>query len=393
MLAALPALPACGLRVLEWRLNHKRAGQAHKTSMTAFQQFADAARPVARASVIVLLYFSLLAHASRGENALVPPLPPDRLPAELPIDLIPLGLDANRPIPADNQLTAERVRLGRKLFFDPILSADGSLACASCHDPEHGFAGREAIAVGLRGGKGTRNAPSLLNRAYAASLFWDGRAATLETQALGPIENPLELGSPLADALARLAAEPSYRDAFSLAYEGGITAENLARALASFERVLLSGASPVDRFLAGEVSALSDAQRQGLWLFESRGRCWRCHGGHNYTDEQFHNTGVAWRQSPPDPGRHQVTGEENDRGRFKTPSLRGVAETAPYMHDGSLGTLREVVEFYNQGGGQDPNRDPHIAPLGLTAEQVGYLVEFLGALSGPAVGESHAPLE
>ncbi|HUY32833.1 MAG TPA: cytochrome c peroxidase [Pirellulales bacterium] len=324
----------------------------------------------------------VMSGAGGAEPNRAPPLPKDTLPAELPLDAVPLGLARDRPSPDDNRLTTERVRLGRKLFFDPVLSADGTVACASCHDPAHGFAHDSPRAVGIQGKVGTRNAPSLLNRAYGASFFWDGRAGTLEAQSLEPIVNPVELGSQLSDVLARLRADAQYRDAFDVAYEEGVTADNLGRALAAFERVLLSGDSPVDRFQAGDAAALTDVQRQGLWVFESRGRCWRCHHGPNYTDEALHNTGIAALQTDPDPGRHAVTRDEADRGRFKTPSLRGVARSGPYMHDGSFATLDDVVAFYNRGGGKNPRLDPAITPLDLTPREVESLVEFLKALDG-----------
>ncbi len=311
-----------------------------------------------------------------------PPLPKDPLPLELPLDTVPLGLARNRPVPDDNRLTTERVQLGRKLFFDPMLSDDCTVGCASCHDPAHGFANQAPRAVGMHGKVGRRNAPSLLNRAYGTSFFWDGRAATLEAQALQPIANPLELGSQVSDVVARLGNDAEYREAFAAAYEGGVTAENLGRALAAFQRVLLSGDSAVDRFQAGDASALTDSQRQGLWVFESRGRCWRCHHGPNYTDEAYHNTGVAALQAEPDPGRFAASGDEADQGRFKTPSLCGGSQSGPYLHDGSQATIRDVADFYNRGGGKNPRLDPAIAPLGLTSQEVESLVEFLEALEG-----------
>ncbi len=308
-------------------------------------------------------------------------LPRDTLPAQLGLDAIPLGLDRARPVPPDNPLTEKKVRLGRRLFFDPILSADGSVACASCHLPEHGFAGTARVAIGIGGRRTTRNVPSLLNRAYGQAFFWDGREATLEAQALRPIENPDEMGTSVADAVKRLQAHKEYPALFQAAFRDGVTADNLARALASFERVLLVGDSRVDRFRAGDVKALSDAERHGLWLFESRGRCWHCHSGRNFSDEQYHNTGVSWGQAPLDLGRYGRTKQDADRGRFKTPTLRGLTHTAPYMHDGSLATLEEVVEFYNRGGGKNPCLDPIIQPLGLSKEEVRDLVAFLRALS------------
>ncbi len=308
-----------------------------------------------------------------------PPLPSDTLVEELPLDALPAGAELQ---PADNRVTAERVRLGRKLFFDPILSADGTVACASCHDPAHGFATSAPRAVGIHGRRGKRNAPSLLNRAAGKSFFWDGRAQTLEEQALEPIANPLEMGGPLDEAISRLAANQTYRAAFAAAYGDGVTAHSVGRALAAFQRVLLSGPSRVDRFQEGDATALSDNERIGMWLFESRAQCWRCHRGANYSDEQFHNTGVAWLQDEPDPGRYAVSHDETERGRFKTPGLRDVSRTAPYMHDGSLHTLRDVVEYYNRGGTPNPGLDQAIRPLGLSSHQVDHLVEFLQALKG-----------
>jgi cytochrome c peroxidase len=332
-----------------------------------------------RAALAGLLLVCCLAAVPAGP----PALPKDTLPERLPLDTVPLGLPAERPAPKDNPLTEAKVRLGRRLFFDPILSGDGRVACASCHRPDHGFAGPEPRAVGAGGRVGTRNAPSLLNRAFGAAFFWDGRAASLEEQALHPIESPLEMGSSVPDALKRLGAHKEYPAAFRAAFGDGVSAANLARALASFERVLLAGDSRVDRFRAGKFGVLTDSERQGLWLFESRGGCWRCHSGQNFSDEAYHNTGVAWGGAPADLGRHAVTRQEADRGRFKTPSLRGVARTAPYMHDGSVATLEEVVEYYNRGGNKNPHLDPLMRPLGLSKRDVADLVAFLKALSGP----------
>lgn len=315
-----------------------------------------------------------------------PPLPPDRLPAELALDRLPLGLASAPPAPADNGRTLERVRLGRKLFFDPALSADGTVSCASCHDPAHGFASVSPRAVGIKGKVGPRNAPSLLNVAFGDSFFWDGRAATLEAQALEPIVNPLEMGSQLSDVVARLAADEHYPAAFQAAYGEPVTAQNIGRALAAFQRVLLSGGSRVDRFQEGDLTALNESERIGLWLFESRAQCWRCHRGQRYTDGKFRNTGVASLQAEPDAGRMSFTRDEADRHRFKTPGLRGVSRTAPYMHDGSLATLRDVVDYYNRGGGEAPGLDPALRPLKLSEAEIDHLVDFLNALDGEEFG-------
>jgi cytochrome c peroxidase len=295
---------------------------------------------------------------------------------------IPAGLERGRPAPKDNPLTDAKIQLGRRLFFDPILSADGTISCASCHDPEHGLASRDRLAKGFRGQETHRNPPSLWNRAYGTAFFWDGREATLEAQALRPIESPTEMGGTIEAAVNRLQKHKEYPALFREAFRDGVSADNLAKSLASFERVLLSGNSRVDRFRAGEVRVLSEAERHGLWLYESRGGCWRCHSGPNFSDESFHNTGVSWNQPPIDLGRFTITNKEADRGRFKTPTLRNAALTAPYMHDGSLATLEEVVDFYNRGGGKNPNLDESVVPLGLSPEEKKDLVAFLKALSG-----------
>jgi cytochrome c peroxidase len=311
-----------------------------------------------------------------------PPLPKDTLPATLSLDAIPRGLDRTRPVPKDNPLTEEKVRLGRKLFFDPVLSADRTVSCASCHDPAHGFAGTEAQALGIRGKRGRRKAPSLLNVAYGGSFFWDGRAATLEAQALHPIQDQVEMGNTLDEVAKRLKGSADYRKGFEAAFKDGVTSANLGKALASFERTLLSGNSKIDRFrAAGDADALTDAERHGLWLFESRGRCWKCHSGGNFTDGKFHNTGVSWGKKPADLGRFEVTKKEEDRGRFKTPSLRGVARTSPYMHDGSLKTLAEVIDYYDRGGNKNPHLDGDLLPLKLTKDEKKSLLAFLEALS------------
>jgi cytochrome c peroxidase len=271
------------------------------------------------------------------------------------------------------------VALGRKLFFDPILSRDRSVACATCHRPDHGFSSPEARPVGIGGRKAARRAPSLFNRAYGTAFFWDGRTATLEEQALEPIANPDEMGSSVADAVSRLKADAGYREQFAAAFDDGVTPANLGKALASFERVLLRGDSSIDKFRErGNRETMTDAERHGLWLYESKGHCWKCHAGRNFTDESFHNTGVSWGGD--DLGRFKVTKRDEDRGRYKTPSLRGVKLTGPYMHDGRLKTLEDVVEFYNKGAGPNPHLDPLIKPLGLSKPELADLVAFLKAL-------------
>jgi cytochrome c peroxidase len=293
---------------------------------------------------------------------------------------IPEGL-ATPIVPVDSPLTLERVELGRKLFFDPILSEDRTIACASCHIPEKGFSGGTAKSKGIHGLQGRRRSPSLLNRSLGTAFFWDGRAKTLEDQALKPLADPTEMGTSVELITTRLKADSTYNSLFTRAFpEEGVSAQNLARALASFQRVLLRGNSPIDRFRKGERDQASVEAAHGFWLYESKGGCWRCHSGSNFTDEKFHNTGVSWGREPLDLGRFEHTGEQEDRGRFKTPSLRGVELTAPYMHDGSLATLEDVIEFYDRGGVRNPNLDSAIKPLNLSSSEKKALVAFLKSL-------------
>ncbi len=265
-----------------------------------------------------------------------------------------------------NPLTREEVELGRALFCDERLSRDGSIACATCHDPHRAFTDGRARAEGVAGAKGERNTPTLINRAYGTLHFWDGRAATLEQQVLEPIANPKEMGSTVEEAASRVGLNPG----------------ELAAALASYVRTIRSDESPYDRFLKGAVE-FTETQRLGLELFNGRGNCHACHSGSNLTDEAFHNTGVAWRQGRlEDEGRFAITGKPYHHGAFKTPTLREVEHTAPYMHDGNLATLEDVVEYYDRGGNRNPNLDPDIRPLHLTAEEKRALVAFLRTLSG-----------
>ena len=299
-------------------------------------------------------------------------------------DLRPIvpGLDLYRPVPVENPLTPEKIALGRQLFHDRRLSRDGSRSCASCHDPSRAFAGRSTVPRGVGRAAGIRDVPTIVNRAWGSSFFWDGRALTLEEQALQPILNPLELGMSAAGVEA-LARSPSYRSRFQAAFSTEPTLDDVARALASYVRTILAGDSPFDRYRAGNSGALRDDARRGLGLFGGRAGCAGCHSGPLLTDERFHNTGVAWRDSAlADLGRATVTGAAADGGAFKTPTLREVARTAPYMHDGSIATLEEVVVFYDRGGRANPHLDPGVRALGLNAADKADLVAFLRSLSG-----------
>lgn len=308
-------------------------------------------------------------------------LPRDTLPETLPEEL-PLGL-ASAELESDGASPAQ-VALGRRLFFDGLLSRDESVSCASCHRPDHGFADPRPLSLGVHGDESVRNAPTLFNRALGTSFSWDGNARTLEIQVLQPIENPIEMDLPLDEALRRLAAHDEYPALFAAAFPDGAegpTREQLATVLSAFVRRLVIGASPVDRYLAGDISDLTPAEKAGLWLWQSRGRCWRCHNGPNFSDESFRNTGVGAEDGAPAAGRMGVTGEDADRGAFKTPTLRGLEFTAPYMHDGSLPTLEDVVEFYRLGGIENSHLDVDMEPIELSEQDAANLVAFLKALS------------
>lgn len=306
-------------------------------------------------------------------------------PARQSLSELPLGASPLVPVPPDNPLTEAKVELGRRLFFDAQLSRDSTVSCSSCHEPERSFSDGRTVARGIDGKEGTRNVPALINRVYGRSFFWDGRAHSLEEQALLPMVNPDEMGNTHEEILRRLGASGSYRRQFVGAFGADkITEERVAQAIASFVRTLVSGNSPFDRFEhLGDTAALSESARRGLALFRGRARCALCHTGWLFTDERFHNTGVTWRDGELlDSGRFVITGKNVHRGAFKTPTLRDVARTEPYMHDGSLATLEEVVDFYDRGGNINPYQDPDIRPLNMTLQEKESLLAFLRSLSG-----------
>lgn len=295
----------------------------------------------------------------------------------------PLGLDAFMRVPDDNPLTAEKVALGKRLFSDPILSADRSVSCATCHDPERAFTDDRPKAVGVYGRTGPRRVPKLVNRGYGRSFFWDGRIPTLEEQVLQPVVNSLEMDLPLAEAVERLKADETYAELFLAAFGQPPDENALANALASYVRTILSGGSRYDRYVAGESEALDQRERLGLEIFRTKGNCVTCHLGPNLTDERFHNTGIGFAGGRfVDDGRFTVTDDPRDRGAFKTPTLRDVALTAPYMHDGSLTTLERVIEDYNRGGTPNPQLDSEIRKLNLSEPEKEALAAFLRTLTG-----------
>jgi len=307
---------------------------------------------------------------------------------------LPLGLEQSAMvIPPDNPITIQKVELGRMLFFDRRLSADDTIACASCHLATKGFTDGQPVATGIHGQKGGRSAPASINRVFSSTQFWDGRAATLEEQSIGPFTNSIEHGFVNYDIMiAKMKKIPGYNALFLQAFGEDITIGNVGKAIASFQRTILSGNSPADRFdLNGETGAISQEAQRGLLLFRDKARCTKCHSGFNLTDEKFHNIGIGWDDNKVDLGRYMVTKNAEDIGAMKTPTLREISRTAPYMHDGRFRTLEEVVNFYNKGGSKNPHQDPLILPLELTNDEKRDLVQFLRTLNGEGWQDAIAP--
>jgi cytochrome c peroxidase len=300
---------------------------------------------------------------------------------------IPAGLEQDyaRFVPADNPLTAEKIELGKMLYFDPRLSVDGTVSCATCHNPIFGYSNGVQFSPGFKGQLGNRNSPTTLNRLYSTVQFWDGRSNSLEDQALGPVQNPVEMANTVPGMIANLNKISGYKPYFQKAFGSEeITADRVARAIAAFERTLLTGNSPFDRFQAGDPNAISDSAKQGFTIFMGKGNCHECHPLPAFTDEKFHNVGVGMDKPKPDLGRYTVTKNEEDKGAFKTPTLRQIAETAPYLHDGSATTIEEVVDLYNRGSIKNPHLDEKMKPLGLNKAERADLVAFLKTLTGEA---------
>lgn len=294
------------------------------------------------------------------------------------------GEPAEAPV-TGMERAAVRVELGKRLFFDPILSKDRTVSCASCHKPEFAFADNRPVSPGVGGALGTRNTPSVMNASGRTSLFWDGRAETLEEQAIFPIENPVEMALPIDEALARLNADPTYVEQFRIAYNSPATARTLGRALAAFQKTLDTVNTPYDRYIHGDDTAMSESAKRGRLLFIGRAKCAECHSGEDFTSERFRNIGLYDGERYKDRGRGAITGRSEDDGQFKIPSLRNVAITAPYMHDGSFRTLREVIDYYDDPDRVVPRpkgRDATMPDrLGLTEQEKQDLEAFLLALT------------
>jgi cytochrome c peroxidase len=358
------------------------------------------ARTITIFVVLLVIIAAAVWYASQQEMAGPPALP---IGAAVTIEA-PLGLPPV-PFPEDNPPTAETIALGRRLYFDPALSVDDTVSCATCHHPDFGFADGQSVSTGVGGQKGGRNSPTVFNSAYYTLQFWDGRSPSLEDQAAGPVQNPIEMGHTLLGVELRLSTDQSYVAMFEAAFgPGPITYEKTGKAIATFERTVISGNSPFDRWrYGGEEDAVSQNVKNGFEVFQNpeKGNCAVCHeAGEEYalfTDNKFHNLGVGAQRDGTlaDIGRFEVTQVESDQGAFKTPSLRNIALTAPYMHDGSLRTLKEVIDFYLGGGNSNDHLDAEINVLGhLSGQERDDLLAFLESLTGeipPNIGAIDAP--
>ena len=290
------------------------------------------------------------------------------------------------PIPSSNVNYAAKIELGKQLYFDGRLSKNNAISCAFCHNPGTGFADSRQTSIGVGGGIGGRQSPTVYNTGFNHVQFWDGRARSLEEQAIGPIHNPVEMAETHEHVVAKLGKIKGYQQEFHAVFGTEVNLQGIAEAIAAYERTVLSTNSAFDKYVLGDVKAMDEAAARGLGLFKGKARCILCHNGPNFTDNQFHNLGVP--QVGPmkeDLGRYNVSRADKDKGAFKTPTLRSVTETAPYMHDGAFKTLEEVVDFLDQGGGSNPRLSPLMRPLGLTTEEKADLVMFLKALTGEPI--------
>ena len=380
---------------------------------------------LAGAVLAAAIIVTVVTGAERSGSALKPPPIPQAGPLAEPKSLMQVGIPAGATqaaIPPDNAQSADKIALGQKLFFDGRLSADGTVACSTCHDPARAFTDGRATSIGIKGRVGQRNSPTVLNALYNKTQFWDGRASTLEDQALQPIINSAEMGQPSLDAaVARIAAIGEYRQAFGRVFGRAPNAPDLARAIASYERTQVSFDSPFDHFIAGDASAIDDSARRGWEIFNTRGGCNKCHAltedkrdPTNFTDNDFHNIGIgiirhnvvalarqaqqlinsgdaaavdqaAIQSDMSALGRFLVTKKApEDIASFKTPNLRNVLVTGPYFHDGSQETLWDVSDHYNKGDGlQNPYLDEDVHPLALTEADIDDLVAFMASLTSP----------
>ncbi|MSR24498.1 MAG: cytochrome-c peroxidase [Nitrospiraceae bacterium] len=295
-------------------------------------------------------------------------------------------LPTSVPMPPTNLNYKAKVDLGKQLYFDGRLSKSGAISCAFCHNPGTGFADPRQTSIGIGGGVGGRQSPTVYNTGFNHVQFWDGRAASLEEQAIGPIHNPIEMGETHENVVAKLSKIKGYREQFQAVFGTDVNLQGLAEAIAAYERTVISTDSDFDKYVTGNKRAMTESAIRGMAVFKGKGRCLLCHNGPNFTDNQFHNLGVP--QVGPlkeDLGRYNVTRDERDKGALKTPTLRSIAETAPYMHDGAFATLEATVDFLDEGGGANSNLSPLIKKQGLSKGEKTDLIEFLKALSGEPI--------
>ena len=289
--------------------------------------------------------------------------------------------------PQDNPWSQEKEDLGKLLYYDPRLSGDNSISCASCHHPSKGWSDGQPRAIGFGGKELGRHSPTIINSGYFEVQMWDGRAPTLEAQAKGPIQAAVEMNQNADELIEELGAIPEYRERFSMVFgDSGLTFDNIAKAIATFERSVVSTNSAYDKYMQGDENAMSSAAINGMKLFFGKAKCGICHNGPALTDSGFHNIGV--KQHGPlteDLGRYNISKDDFDKGAFKTPGLRSISQSAPYLHDGSEATLKGVVEFYNRGGDVAENRTSLITPLELSEQEVLEMLEFLKALDGEPI--------
>ncbi len=320
------------------------------------------------------IYMGIAIWALVAGNVLAENLSPATRTMKLGAFELELPKDLNREdfyVPSDNPMSKDKVELGRTLFFDPRLSVDNSVSCATCHSPQTAFSDNRRVSLGVGLAAGDRNAPTIINRAFSREQFWDGRARSLEEQSKLPLINPKEMAMPSHELLVKKVANiQGYKSWFKRVFARNVNMDDLAKAIAAFERTVVSGKARFDEFKAGNQQALNAAEKRGLELFEGKARCSQCHNGPNFTDEKYHNLGVDWDTDMVDLGRYKVTKKEQDIGAFKTPTLREIADTAPYMHNGTVATLEQIVDFYNRGGIANPFLDVEMVRPNRTMEQV-----------------------
>ncbi len=295
----------------------------------------------------------------------------------------PLGPLPPVVAPPGNPPSSAKIRLGKELYFDPRLSADGTVSCATCHNPALGWSDKGPTSEGIHGQLGGRRAPPVSNAAYSPLQFWDGRSPSLEDQAKGPIQNPIEMGNTHQAMIQTVSGISAYQAEFKAVYgEGPITVDQVAEAIAAFERTVVTTDSRFDRYARGDHGSLTPLEKEGLEIFNGKGHCTACHWGPYFSDGRFHNLGVPPRDPKnPDLGRYDVTKDPRDKRAFKTPTIRDAARRAPYLHDGSEKTLESLIDFYDRGGGRDPNLDPLMVPLGLDRTEKAALAAFIKALN------------